>query len=92
MIAIARIAACLAFLVCTLVAEDKPAADKNAYPLDYCATCGPEEKEELVTKKHKGREIKMCKGCIGIFNADPDGYVKKVDKVIKEAQKAKDDK
>jgi hypothetical protein len=93
MIAIARIAGCFAFLICTLIAEDQPATAENAYPLDYCATCGPGEKgEELVTKKHKGREIKMCKGCVGIFNADPDGYVKKVDKVIKEAQKAKEAK
>ncbi|MBA2482697.1 MAG: hypothetical protein H0V44_18695 [Planctomycetes bacterium] len=61
-------------------------ADPNAYPLDYCATCGPEDKEVLITKTHKGREIKMCKGCVKIFNADPDGYVKKVDKVIKEAK------
>lgn len=72
---------------------DAPAANPNAYPLDYCATCGPEEKgEHLITKMHKDREIKLCKGCVKIFNADPDGYVKKVDKVIKEAAKAKGDK
>lgn len=72
---------------------EAPAANPNAYPLDYCATCGPEEKsEELITKTHKEREIKLCKGCVKIFNADPDGYVKKVDKVIKEAAKAKGDK
>lgn len=61
----------------------------TAYPLDYCATCSPDEKgEELVVKSHKGREIKMCKGCVKIFNADPDGYVKKVDKAIKDAKAA----
>jgi hypothetical protein len=72
--------------------KDDVAAKANAYPLDYCATCGPGEKEELVAKTYKGREIKMCKGCVKIFNADQEGYVKKVDKVIKEAGKAKDAK
>jgi hypothetical protein len=89
---------CLALMGCMTVisAEEKAAGDggKTAegvipYPLDYCATCGPEEEEKLVTKIHKGREIKMCKGCVKIFNADPDGYVQKVDKAIKEAEKAK---
>jgi hypothetical protein len=72
--------------------KEDAAAKANAYPLDYCATCGPGEKEELVTKTHKGRDIKMCKGCVKIFNADPEGYVKKVDKVIKEAAKSNDAK
>lgn len=65
-------------------AEEK-AKDANAYPLTFCATCGPEEAgEELITKTHKGREIKLCKGCVKIYTADPDAYIKKVDKVIKE--------
>jgi hypothetical protein len=91
---------CLVLFGCLAVlpAEDAPAIEAaktadgvTAYPLDYCATCGPEEKgEHLVSKTHKGREIKMCKGCVKIFNADPEGYVKKVDKAIKDAEKTKE--
>ncbi len=73
-------------------AEDKTKDGVTPYPFDFCATCkGAEghahEVEELVTKVHKDREIKMCKGCIKIYTADPDAYVKKVDKVIKEHAK-----
>ncbi len=73
-------------------AEDKAKEGVTPYPFDFCATCKGEEghaheAEELVTKVHKDREIKMCKGCIKIYTADPDAYVKKVDKVIKEHAK-----
>ncbi|HYE07715.1 MAG TPA: hypothetical protein VEL07_19510 [Planctomycetota bacterium] len=81
-------------LICGAVAEEKAKDGVTPYPLDFCATCKDEEGhagEELVTRVHKDREIKLCRGCIRIFTADPDGYVKKVDKVIKE-HAAKDPK
>ncbi len=75
----------------SLVAADGAGpAGVAPYPLDYCATCSPDEKgEELVTRVHKGREVKLCKGCVKVFTADPDGYLKRVDKAIREAKPAK---
>ena len=71
------------------VAGDAPAAEGavKPFPLTFCVTCGDDftgaMKEEIVTKTHKGREVKLCKGCLKIFTADPDGYLKQVDKSIK---------
>ncbi len=81
------------FSFASLTAEEPLKDGVTPFPLDHCATCSPDEKgEALVTKTHKGREIKLCKGCVRAFTADPDGYVKKVDKVIKDAEKAKEAK
>lgn len=74
-------------------AEVPPAAEVLAegaakpFPLTFCVTCGDDftgaVKEVIVTKAHKGREVKLCKGCVKIYTADPDGYLKQVDKSIK---------
>jgi hypothetical protein len=63
----------------------------RAYPLTFCTTCGDdlsseEGEADTVTEVHKGREIKLCKGCVKIFTADPDGYLKQVDKAIKDGK------
>jgi len=67
--------------------------DVKPFPLKFCVTCGdditPENQAEFVTKVHKGREVKLCKGCVKMFNADPDGYLKQVDKSIKTGEPVK---
>lgn len=78
---------------CAETATDgsESAADVTPFPLKFCVTCGDdvaseESKSHTVTKIHKGREIKMCRGCVKIFNADPDGYLKQVDQAIKDGK------
>jgi len=74
----------------------EPAANPDVKPfeLKFCVTCGDDftgdVKEVIVTKVHKGREVKLCKGCVKIFNADPDGYLKQVDKSIKTGKPVKE--
>ncbi len=69
------------------VAEVPAEGAAKPFPLTFCVTCGDDftgaMKETIVTKTHKGREVKLCKGCVKIYNADPDGYLKQVDKSIK---------
>ncbi|MBA3685771.1 MAG: hypothetical protein H0W72_11100 [Planctomycetes bacterium] len=74
-------------------AEGAANPDVKPFPLSFCVTCGDEftsEQEQIVTKVHKGREVKLCKGCVKIFNADPDGYLKQVDKSIKTGKPVKE--
>jgi hypothetical protein len=73
----------------TAGADDTP--DVQPYPLAFCTTCGDDlsteaGKADTVAKVHKGREIKLCKGCVKIFTADPDGYLRLVDKAIKDGK------
>jgi hypothetical protein len=64
-----------------------PGAAVTPFSLPFCVTCGDEigtgAQDNIVTRTHKGREVKLCKGCVKIFTADPDGYLKQVDKAIK---------
>lgn len=57
-------------------------ADSDAYPIDFCLVSG----EKLgsmgapVTLEYEGRTLKFCCAmCIGSFQDDPEGYLKKLD-------------
>jgi len=77
-----------------VAAEPAVNPDVKPFELKFCVTCGDdfngEMKESIVIKVHKGREVKLCKGCVKIFNADPDGYLKQVDKSIKTGKPVKE--
>ncbi len=67
--------------------------DGTSFPFDHCITCRDEDghghgAEELLTRSHKDREVKLCRGCLPAYTADPAAYVKKVDRAIAEANAA----
>ena len=66
-------------------AEPERAAAEDTYPLSTCIVTGAElgSMGEPVIYDYKGREIRFCcAGCVKKFEADPDGYVKKMDAAI----------
>jgi YHS domain-containing protein len=74
-----------------LVLAAEPASDEdakieeNTYPLDICIVSGGKlgSMGEPVLYEYEGREIRFCcKGCIGLFEKDPETYLKKMDKAI----------
>jgi YHS domain-containing protein len=74
----------------TADAMDSKAADKGAYPLDYCIVSGEKlgSMSEPITYDYNGRDIKFCcQGCLETFKKDPATYTKKLDDAIIAAQK-----
>jgi len=71
--------------------EEQAAAPQPAepisfsYPLDVCIVSGGKlgSMGDPIVKKYDGREVRFCcAGCIGRFEADKAGYVKKIDELI----------
>ncbi|MFH1312354.1 MAG: YHS domain-containing protein [Candidatus Eisenbacteria bacterium] len=60
-------------------------AKEDTYPLETCIVSG-EKLGSMGTPfiyEHEGREIRFCcKGCVGGFQKDPAGYLKKMDEAI----------
>ena len=67
----------------TQAAQPEAAAQTaEAYPIDWCIVSGQKlgSMGEPVTYAHAGRTVKLCcQGCVGIFAADPDAYLAKLD-------------
>ncbi len=64
--------------------------DGHSFPFDHCITCRDEDghdhgAEELLTRTHQEREVKLCRSCLPAYTADPAAYVRKVDRAIAEA-------
>lgn len=76
----------------TAPAATPPADGVKPFPLPFCVTCGDKfgADETPVVKVHKNREVKMCAGCVKLFTADPDGYLKMVDQSVKTGKPVKD--
>ncbi|HYE07720.1 MAG TPA: hypothetical protein VEL07_19535 [Planctomycetota bacterium] len=67
--------------------------DGRSFPFDHCITCRDEHghdhgAEELLTRTHQDREVKLCRGCLPAYTADPAGYVRKIDRAIADAKAA----
>ena len=68
-------------------ADTKPASD---YPLDTCVVSGKKlgEMGDPVIVQVKGREVRLCcPGCKAKLEANPDEYLKKIDKAVIDKQK-----
>ena len=68
-------------------ADTKPASD---YPLDTCVVSGKKlgDMGAPVIVQVKGREVRLCcPGCKSKLEANPDEYLKKLDKAIIDKQK-----
>lgn len=62
----------------------------DPWPLDTCVVSGEKlgSMGDPVIKLHEGREVRFCcKGCVGMFEKDPDNYLGKADQAIIEQQK-----
>ncbi len=76
-------------LAAEAAAPTEKAAVEDTYPLDTCIVTGAKlgSMGEPVVYDHEGREIRFCcAGCIKKFEADPNGYLKKMDDAITAAE------
>jgi YHS domain-containing protein len=61
----------------------------DPWPLDTCVVSGEKlgSMGDPIIKLHEGREVRFCcKGCVGMFEKDPEKYLAKADEAIIEQQ------